>query len=95
MLLRPITKEKRCRLSESVFNNTLCEILSLLYVIYSIHGNIALLVLKVAEWGKILLEQPQEWMSAVLSSTYLDKGEIHLMKNVLQKQTEIFPYLWL
>jgi len=59
------------------------------------HGYVALLVLKVAEWGKMMLQQPQEWMSAVLSSTYLNKGEIHLVKNVLQKQTEIFPYFWL
>ena len=43
-------------------------------------GNVALLALKEAEWGKMMLQQPQEWMSAVLSRTYLGKGRIHLMK---------------
>ena len=54
-------------------------------------GNVALLAFKVAEWGKMMLQEPQEWMSAVLSSTYLDKGEIHLIRTFFQKQTKVFP----
>ena len=42
--------------------------------------NVALLALKATEWGKMMLQQPQEGMSAVLSSTYLGKGRIHLIK---------------
>ena len=49
--------------------------LSSIYM-YGIHGNVALLALKVSEWGKMMLQQPQEWMSAVLLSTDLGKGEI-------------------
>ena len=56
-------------------------------------GNVALLTLKVAEWGKMMLQQPQEWMSAVLPSAYLDKGEIHLIKTVFQKQTNLSLHL--
>jgi len=38
------------------------------------NGNVALLTLKVAEWAKMMQQQPQEWMSAVFSSTDLGKG---------------------
>lgn len=41
--------------------------------------NVALLALKVAEWAKMMQQQPQAWMAAVFSSTDLGKGEIYLI----------------
>lgn len=77
MLIRIIRKAKISTMSASVSNNTLCEILSSFYQ-YIWHGNVALLALKVAEWGEMMLQQQQEWMSAVLSKTDLSKGEIKM-----------------
>jgi len=44
------------------------------------NGNVALLTLKVAEWAKMMQQQPQEWMSAVFSSTDLGKVMLQLKR---------------